>query len=66
MVGVLLVLNFAMELFKAQTRDAIVASQDSPINKFLEAGNTAFLVIFTKSRVLHVHEQFQELSRNCS
>ena len=47
MVGVLLVFNFAMELFKAQMRDAIVASQDAPINKFLEAGDTAFLVIFT-------------------
>ena len=60
MVGVLLVFNFAMELFKAQMRDAIVASQDAPINKFLEAGDTAFLVIFTCELFMNMYAHWMK------
>jgi len=60
MVGVLLVLNFAMELFKAQTRDAVVASQDAPTYKFLEAGDTAFLVIFTVELFMNMYAHWMK------
>jgi voltage-gated sodium channel len=58
MVGVLLVLNFAMELYKSQTRDEVVTGD--PSLKFMARGDLAFLIIFSLELSLNLYAHWMK------